>query len=44
MLPLALTRVGVDPAIASSPFVASIVDVTGILIYFNVAIRLLRLA
>ncbi|HJU73370.1 MAG TPA: magnesium transporter, partial [Gemmatimonadaceae bacterium] len=44
MLPLALTRVGVDPAIASSPFVASIVDVTGIIIYFNVAIRLLGLA
>jgi magnesium transporter len=43
MLPLALTRVGVDPAIASSPFVASIVDVTGIVIYFNVAIRLLGL-
>jgi magnesium transporter len=43
MLPLALTRVGVDPAIASSPFVASIVDVTGIIIYFNVAIRLLGL-
>jgi magnesium transporter len=43
MLPLALTRVGVDPAIASSPFVASIVDVTGIVIYFNVAIRLLNL-
>jgi magnesium transporter len=43
MLPLALTRVGVDPAIASSPFVASIVDVTGIVIYFTVAIRLLGL-
>ncbi len=43
MLPLGLTRVGVDPAIASSPFVASIVDVTGIVIYFNVAIRLLGL-
>jgi magnesium transporter len=43
MLPLALTRVGVDPAIASAPFVASIVDVTGIIIYFNVAIRLLGL-
>ncbi|MGH7710404.1 MAG: magnesium transporter [Gemmatimonadaceae bacterium] len=43
MLPLALTRVGVDPAIASSPFVASIVDVTGIIIYFNVAIQLLGL-
>lgn len=44
MLPLVLTRVGVDPAIASSPFVASIVDVTGIVIYFNVAIRLLGLS
>ncbi|MGQ0538842.1 MAG: magnesium transporter [Gemmatimonadaceae bacterium] len=44
MLPLALTRVGVDPAIASSPFVASIVDVTGIVIYFSVAIQLLGLA
>ncbi|MGQ0643198.1 MAG: magnesium transporter [Gemmatimonadaceae bacterium] len=43
MLPLLLTRVGVDPAIASSPFVASIVDVTGIVIYFNVAIQLLGL-
>jgi magnesium transporter len=44
MLPLALTRIGVDPAIASSPFVASIVDVTGIVIYFSVAIQLLGLA
>ena len=43
MLPLLLTRVGVDPAIASSPFVASIVDVTGIVIYFSVAIQLLGL-
>ncbi|HEU4641775.1 MAG TPA: magnesium transporter, partial [Gemmatimonadaceae bacterium] len=41
MLPLLLTRLGFDPAIASSPFVASFVDVAGILIYFNVAARLL---
>jgi magnesium transporter len=43
MLPLAFTRVGFDPAIASSPFVASLVDVTGIIIYFTIAIRLLKL-
>ena len=43
MLPLAFTRLGFDPAIASSPFVASLVDVAGIVIYFNVAIQLLGL-
>jgi len=43
MLPLAFTKLGFDPAIASSPFVASLVDVAGIIIYFNVAIYLLGL-
>ena len=42
MLPLVFRRIGFDPAIASSPFVASLVDVTGILIYFSVARQLLR--
>jgi len=37
MLPLLFRRVGVDPGIASSPFVATFVDVTGIVIYFNIA-------
>jgi magnesium transporter len=37
MLPLVFKRIGVDPAMASSPFVATFVDVTGILIYFNIA-------
>ncbi len=41
MLPLLLRRVGFDPAVASSPFVASIVDVTGIIVYFTVAQQLL---
>jgi magnesium transporter len=41
MLPLVLTRFGFDPALASSPFVASFVDVAGILIYFTVATWLL---
>jgi magnesium transporter len=37
MLPLAFMRMGVDPAYASSPFVATFVDVTGILILFTLA-------
>jgi magnesium transporter len=43
MLPLIFTKLGFDPAIASSPFVASLVDVAGIIIYFNIAIHLLGL-
>lgn len=41
-LPLALRRVGLDPASASAPFVATFVDVTGIIIYFTVASLVLR--
>ena len=41
MLPLAFTRLGWDPAIASSPFVASFVDIAGVVIYFGIATRLL---
>jgi magnesium transporter len=37
MLPFVLKRLGFDPATSSSPFVATLVDVTGIVIYFNVA-------
>jgi magnesium transporter len=37
MLPLVLRRLGFDPGIASSPFVATAVDVTGIVIYFSIA-------
>jgi magnesium transporter len=37
MLPLAFKRLGIDPGIASSPFVATFVDVTGIIIYFTIA-------
>ncbi len=37
MLPLAFCRLGIDPAYASSPFVATFVDVTGILILFSLA-------
>jgi magnesium transporter len=42
MLPFALRRFGLDPASASAPFVATLVDVTGVVIYFIVAILLLR--
>jgi magnesium transporter len=42
MLPLVLKRAGMDPAVSSAPFVATLVDVTGIVIYFEVAARILR--
>jgi magnesium transporter len=42
MLPFLLRRVGLDPASASAPFVATLVDVTGILIYFTIASQILR--
>ncbi|MCW3090588.1 MAG: Mg/Co/Ni transporter MgtE [Ferruginibacter sp.] len=37
MLPLILKRLGADPAVSSAPFVATLVDVTGLVIYFSVA-------
>jgi len=37
LLPLGFKRIGIDPAVASSPFVATFVDVTGIVIYFMTA-------
>lgn len=42
MLPFLLRRLGFDPASASAPFVATLVDVTGIAIYFTVATIVLR--
>ena len=41
MLPLVLERLGFDPASASAPLVATVVDVTGLLIYFSIASSLL---
>lgn len=41
MLPLLLRRLGFDPATASAPFVATLVDVTGLVIYFTAASLLL---
>lgn len=37
MLPFIMKRIGTDPATSSAPFVATLVDVTGIIIYFSVA-------
>ncbi|HEY0570902.1 MAG TPA: magnesium transporter [Enterovirga sp.] len=42
MLPFALQRVGFDPASASAPFVATLVDVSGLVIYFTVAMLILK--
>jgi magnesium transporter len=42
MLPFALKRIGFDPASASAPFVATLVDVTGLVIYFSVAYAILK--
>ena len=42
LLPFVLRRLGFDPATSSAPFVATLVDVTGLIIYFSVALVLLR--
>jgi magnesium transporter len=42
MLPFLLRRVGADPATSSAPFVATLVDVTGLIIYFTIALFILR--
>ena len=42
MLPLILKKLGADPAASSTPFVATLVDVTGLIIYFSVALLILK--
>jgi magnesium transporter len=42
MLPMILKKLGADPAVSSAPFVATLVDVTGLVIYFSVAYLFLR--
>jgi len=42
MLPFLLRRVGADPATSSAPFVATLVDVTGLVIYFTIALVIMR--
>jgi magnesium transporter len=40
VLPLAAKRVGIDPAVMSAPFITTFVDATGLIIYFEIALRL----
>src|ERR1700730_13725657 len=42
MLPLGLRRLGFDPATSSAPFVATLVDVTGLVIYFSIGLVVLK--
>jgi len=42
MLPLGLKKIGFDPAASSAPFVATLVDVTGLVIYFTIALLFLK--
>lgn len=42
MLPFLMSNLGLDPAVTSAPFVATLVDVTGIIIYFSIALLLLQ--
>jgi magnesium transporter len=42
MLPIVLKKLGADPAVSSAPFVATLVDVTGVVIYFNCAYLFLK--
>jgi magnesium transporter len=42
MLPILLKKLGADPAVSSAPFVATLVDVTGLIIYFSVAYLFLQ--
>jgi len=42
MLPLLLKKLGADPATSSAPFVATLVDVTGLIIYFTVAVMFMK--
>jgi magnesium transporter len=42
MLPFLLRRLGLDPATSSAPFVATLVDVTGVVIYFTIALFIMK--
>jgi Mg/Co/Ni transporter MgtE len=42
MLPFGMRRIGADPSTSSAPFVAMLVDVTGLIIYFSIALVIMR--
>jgi magnesium transporter len=41
LIPLLARRIGIDPAVISAPFISTLVDATGLVIYFTTAILLL---
>jgi magnesium transporter len=43
LMPLALKRLRLDPALTAGPFIATIIDAVGIAIYFQVAFLLMRI-
>ena len=42
MIPMLLKKLGKDPAVSSAPFIATLVDVTGLILYFSLAYLLLK--
>jgi magnesium transporter len=42
ILPLGIKRIGLDPAVSSTPFIASLVDVLGLLVYFSLATTIMK--
>jgi len=42
MLPILAKRVGIDPAVMSAPFITTFVDATGLIIYFEIALRIVH--
>ena len=42
VLPILFKRLGMDPALMSNPLIAALVDVMGVIIYFNAALLLLK--
>lgn len=42
LLPIILRKIGLDPAVVSAPFVATLVDVTGLVIYFSISMFILK--
>jgi magnesium transporter len=42
IIPMILNKMGRDPAVSSAPFIATLVDVTGLIIYFSIAFLILK--
>ncbi|MDD2402772.1 MAG: magnesium transporter, partial [Clostridia bacterium] len=42
LVPIAFKKIGIDPAVASAPFISTVVDITGLLIYSTLATLLIK--